>query len=118
MALNTPDMVPEEPKTLPKIWQWRAMAISKWALVIYFLIVLAQSVYGFIQNDRWPLWSSDYSIGSYPLLWFTYICLPLLMRDIWVAKRNRIPIPGYIRPWVLITVLISIPIFKWVYGWY
>ena len=105
-----------------RIWCWGPLNLSVWAAVVYVMFLLAFMFTGrpgHGEGFAFPLYGpEEYIQGTYPLFWLVYIWLPLFMREFYVHRKHREPVPRQFWLQLLALAAISLPVYHFVFGWY
>ena len=106
----------EQKVTVLESWRWGALSAASWAGIIYLLSVL---VLGALRlGHGFPLYTNaEYITGSYPLIWFVYIYLPLLARDTYLFCRGRLSEIAEFKWLSLALLLSSLLAYRYIFGW-
>ncbi len=104
----------------PRSWTWGPFSVSLWSVIVYVLLILAFAL-SRLRDSAFhiPLYDkAEFIQGSYPMFWLVYICLPFIMRDVWVTRKSREPFSLDLRVAMVVALLVTILSYRYVFGWY
>ena len=100
-------------------WRCGRLSLAFWSCLAYFALLIAFALPPLVRGRGLPLYQpEEYVQGSYPLFWAVYVCLPLLARDIYLCRKEKVSFPSELKFGIGSILLASLAAYHFIFGWY
>ena len=106
-------------KRVKASWRLGRFSLFGWSVHIFLLIVLVFTAAGlFAAEPGLPLIVNDETyLGSYPLFWLVYVCVPLFFRDLFLFRANGQRLTAELKLGAITLVIVGLLAYRYVFGW-
>ena len=97
-------------------WRLGPLSLFSWAALVFALMAAAYSASRL--GEAFPLYDNEeYMAGAFPMLWLAYVCVPLIVRDVYLNAKGLLTHKTEFFVTLGLLVLGGLAVYRYVFGW-